>query len=134
MFCLGHFYIKGSIVQGCKVHVISVKMKSMSVTLFKILTISCCLPEDICHKLLNLPAPYNCVLIIYLCYLKFLTSLLAVHTHTHTQQQLARCYFSLSSLYASCSCIPHPLQLLEVTFKCKKGKNGVSLQQFTGCL
>lgn len=70
MFCLGHFYIKGSIVHGCKVHVISVKMKSMSVTLFKILTISCCVPEALCHKLFNLPTPYNCVLVIYLCYLK----------------------------------------------------------------
>jgi len=45
MFCLGHSYIEISVVPGCKEHVILAQMKSMSVTLFKTLNLSHCMPE-----------------------------------------------------------------------------------------
>jgi len=82
MFCLDHFYIKVSIEHGCKVHVISVKMKSMSVTLFKILTISCCLSQTFQFtNSLELCANY-----LPLLFRKFLTSLLAVNIHSNSWQ------------------------------------------------
>jgi hypothetical protein len=99
-------------------NVISVKTKSMSITLFKIVTLAHCLPEGFQHNYFHilpccwklLPQTLQFITSLYSCAKCYLPLLFTVFDITssssHTQQQVAGLYFSLvvyCKLFLHCS-------------------------------